>query len=279
MGTSSKNTQQTDHGTPIVSGPVIVSAVRRQPEGYVDIDLSSPAIARTGGAGQFVMLRLPRRLDPILPRPFDIVSCSPETGTFRLIIKIVGKATELLESLGAGDTLEVTGPLGKPITDYNCRSLALLVRGCGAAAVLTFLDEAKKRRVRTTTILSAATASKFILKDEIEALTDRLILATDDGSAGEKALGSALLKRVVGESPVERIYSCGGGPFYLPDLRDLNQHGEAPVWLFLESYMACGFGHCHGCAVQLKNGGYGLVCQDGPLFKLGDIEEPCPIYQ
>jgi dihydroorotate dehydrogenase electron transfer subunit len=263
----------------VISETAAVTAIRRQPAGYIDLDLSSRAIATHSRPGQFVMLRLPERRDPILPRPFDVVSTSPRTGTFRLIIKIAGRATVLLEALRAGDSLEITGPLGKPITDFTCASLALLVRGCGAAAVLSFLEETKKRGIVTHTILSASTAEKFILKNEIEALSDRLILATDDGSAGEKALGSTILKRLVGESSVERIYSCGGGPFYLPDLRELDRSGRAPVWLFLESYMACGFGHCHGCAVKKSGGGYSLVCQDGPLYKLADIEEPCPIYQ
>ncbi len=262
-----------------ISEAAAVTAIRRQPVGYLDIDLSSQAIAARSRPGQFVMLRLPGWRDPLLPRPFDIVSASPRTGTFRLIIKIVGRATGLLEALRVGDTLEITGPLGKPITDFNCTSLALLVRGCGAAAVLAFLEETKKRGIATHTILSAATAARFILKNEIEAFSDRLILATDDGSAGEKALGSTILKRLAGETKVDRIYSCGGGPFYLPDLRELDRSGRAPVWLFLESYMACGFGHCHGCAVKKSGGGYSLVCQDGPLFKLADIEEPCPIYQ
>ncbi len=263
----------------IFSGPAAVTAIRRQPSGYVDIDISCDAIASGGRPGQFVMLRLPLLYDPILPRPFDIVATSPGEGTFRLIIKIVGKATGLLESLRLDDRLDITGPLGDPISDYNCSSLALLVRGCGAAAVLSFLVEAKKHGIVTQTVLSASTASKFILRKEIEALSDNLILATDDGSAGEKALGSEVLKRLVRKTPVERIYSCGGGPFYLPDLLELDGQGQAPVWLFLESYMACGFGHCHGCAVKKRSGGYALVCREGPLFRLSDIEEPCPIYQ
>jgi NAD(P)H-flavin reductase len=256
-----------------------VTSVRQEPTGYLDLELSEPVIAASGRPGQFVMVRIPHRQDPLLARPFDIVSTSPSEGTFRLIIKIVGKATRLLALVQPGDCLEISGPFGKPIADYNCTSLALLVRGCGAAAVLFFLQEARKRNILCRTILSASSAEKFILKKEIAALSHSMLLATDDGSEGEKALGSSLLFGIVEENPVDRIYSCGGGPFYLPDLKQLDTHHKTPVWLFLESYMACGFGHCHGCAVKMSGGGYALVCQDGPLFKLSDIEELCPIYQ
>jgi NAD(P)H-flavin reductase len=265
--------------TTIFSGRAAVSAIRREPRGYLDIDIACPNVAIRGGPGQFVMLRPPLLNDPLVPRPFDIVSTSPVAGTFRLIIKIVGRATGLLESLREGDGLDITGPLGAPITDYACSSLALLVRGCGAAAVLAFLAEAKKRKIAVHTVLSAASADRFILRRELEELSDSLLLVTDDGSAGEQALGSAVLKRLVQRTPVDRIYSCGGGPFYLPDLKELDADKKAPVWLFLESYMACGFGYCHGCAVKKSGGGYSLVCKDGPLYKLSEIEEPCPIYQ
>jgi NAD(P)H-flavin reductase len=250
-----------------------------QPEGYLDLTLLSPLIAAKTLPGQFVMLTLNPLTDPLLPRPFDVVEVSLPHGTFRLIIKIVGKATKILQSLKEGDSLAVTGPLGTPITDFQFSSMALLVRGCGAAAVLYFLQAARKRNISVHTVLSAATASKLILRAEMTALSDTLQIATDDGSEGEKALGSVVLDKVLAEHPVERIYSCGGGPFYLPYLTEADEKKKMPVFLFLESYMACGFGHCHGCVVPKTGGGYALVCQDGPLFKLSEVRDPCLIYQ
>jgi dihydroorotate dehydrogenase electron transfer subunit len=263
----------------LIYRPAVIAALRREPEGYLDVEVTEPSIASQAQAGQFVMLRVASGLDPILPRPFDIADADPGRGTFRLIIKVVGRGTRLLEAMRPGDSLDLAGPLGAPVTDFKCRSLALLVRGCGAAAVLLFLKEARRQKIETHTVLSASTAGKFILRRELEELSSTLTLVTDDGSAGEKNLGSAVLRRLVHKVPVDRVYSCGGGPFYLPDLRELDAGGRAPVLLFLESYMACGFGHCHGCAVSLRQGGYALVCRDGPLFELREIEDLCPIYQ
>ena len=79
---------------------------------------------------------------------------------------------------------------------------------------------------------------------------------------------------------VDRIYSCGGGPFYYPQLETLHTKDHLPVFLFVENYMACGSGHCHGCAIKMRNSNdYYLVCQDGPLFSLDEVENPCLIYQ
>ncbi len=256
-----------------------VRTVQNAPPGYLDLLLEEPEIAGSARPGQFVMLRFGRSLDPILPRPFDIVESSADERSFRLIVKIVGAATRLLESIRPGDEVRVSGPLGAPITDFDCRSLALLVRGCGAAAVLAFLQEARRRGIETHTVLSASSASKFILRDELAALSDTLLLATDDGSAGEKALGTDVLRRLLAGRTVDRVYSCGGGPFYLPFLEEWDRSQKSPVYLFLESYMACGFGHCHGCAVPRRGGGYSLVCRDGPLFRLSEVKDPCLIYQ
>ncbi len=260
-----------------VTRTATVRTVTRVPEGYLDLTLQEPAVSRAARPGQFVMLRFAPGLDPILPRPFDIVETTGES--FRLIVKIVGTATRILGSVRPGDGVRVAGPLGAPIADFDCASLAFLVRGCGAAAALFFLQEARRRRIEIHTVLSASTSSKFILREEIAALSDTLLLATDDGSAGEKALGTDVLKKFLARRPVDRVYSCGGGPFYLPFLEEWEAGGKSPVYLFLESYMACGFGHCHGCAVPLRAGGYTLACQDGPLFRLSEVKDSCLIYQ
>lgn len=261
------------------SGEGRIQTIRRQPEGYVDCIIQEPVIARNARPGQFVMLGLyGEGFDPLLLRPFDIVETFPDHNTFRLIIKIVGKVTKSLDKLASRSPLRLIGPLGAPIRDFGFQSMALLVRGCGAAAVLFFLQEAKKKGIHIHTVLSASTAEKLILHDEIKALSKSLSVATDDGSAGTKALGSDVLRDLLSDTPVERIYSCGGGPYYQPYLDEL--YGQKkPVYLFLESYMACGFGYCHGCAVLRRDGGYSLVCQDGPLFRLDEVEDTCLTYQ
>ncbi len=262
-----------------VTRTAVVRTVAHAPDGYLDLVLDEPGISRAARPGQFVMLRFAPGLDPILPRPFDIVETLGNGQSFRLIVKIVGNATRILASVKPGDAVRVTGPLGAPIADFGCASLAFLVRGCGTAAALFFLKEARARRIVIHTVLSASTASKFILKDEIAALSDTLLLATDDGSAGEKALGTDVLRKFLARREVDRVYSCGGGPFYLPFLEDWEAGKKSPVYLFLESYMACGSGQCHGCAVPRRAGGYALVCREGPLFRLSEVKDPCLIYQ
>ncbi|RPJ07125.1 MAG: hypothetical protein EHM28_08230, partial [Spirochaetaceae bacterium] len=236
--------------TAAVYGLARIKTLVREPEGYLDMVLAHQDIASMAGPGQFVMLKSVPGFDPVLPRPFDIVDTSPKSGTFRLLVKVTGRGTRMMEELAPGYSVQVAGPLGKPITDFNFKSCAILFRGCGAAAVLLFIKEAKKQGLVVHAIASAAQADKLVCRNEISSLADTYEIATDDGSEGVEGLGTVVLEKLLAENPVDRIYSCGGGPFYLPYLLEIKE--KLPVFLFLESYMACGAGHCHGCAVPRK---------------------------
>ena len=241
----------------------LIKKITRKPIGYIDLIIEHKSIPFNSYAGQFVMLKSWDSNDPLLPRPFDIVQIFPQASTFRLIVKIAGKGTALMDSLKPGDTVSIAGPLGKPIKDYNFSSMVMLIRGCGAAAVVLFAEQAYKHGIKIHTILSASTKNKLMCVKELQAVSESLLTATDDGSSGYKGLGTKLLKKFLKQNKVERVYSCGGGPFYLPYLKQLQENKNIPVYLFLESYMACGRGHCHGCAVKHKNyDKYYLVCQD-----------------
>jgi len=264
----------------IYAGDARVVSVREAPRDYLDIILECTQIAADSEPGQFVMLKSWSGNDPILPRPFDIVETNKKTNTLRLIIKVVGRGTMLMKQLRQNDRVTISGPLGKPITDYNFNTMVILARGCGAAAVLFFARKAFTKGITIHTILSAATKQKLILENELKSISKTLLTATDDGSSGYQGLGTDVLAEFLAKNNTDRVYSCGGGPFYYPYLEQLQSSGKLPVYLFVENYMACGTGHCHGCAVKKKHKeDYYLVCRDGPLFRLDEVEEPCLIYQ
>jgi dihydroorotate dehydrogenase electron transfer subunit len=264
----------------IYTGQAGIESIQEKPTGYLDIILQNKKISLHAKPGQFIMLKSWLGNDPLLPRPFDIVDTDRKNGTFRLVIKIVGQGTLLMQKLKRGDSVIITGPLGKEITDYNFNSMIMLIRGCGAAAVHYFAKQAFQKGIVIHTILSAAIKEKLILHKELKSFSSTFKTATDDGSSGYKGLGTLLLKDFLKENRVDRVYSCGGGPFYYPYLEELNNKYQLPVYVFVENYMACGSGHCHGCAIKKKTGpDYFLVCQDGPLFSLTEVEKICLIYQ
>lgn len=256
---------------PVYRSAVVLEVKQDGPD-YVDLLLRQPEIARRAAPGQFVMIRAWSGRDPLLPRPFDIMQCDPQEQTLRLFVKVEGRGTTLLSSLDPGTEIKITGPLGQPISDYSFSTIAFLVRGAGAAAVVHLAEQSRAKGAEVYTILSASTSSRIVCRKYLEPVSTELMIATDDGSEGYKGLASDLLDELLSRTTLERVYTCGSRRF-ARHVRQLDREGRCAGFVFLEGLMACGVGDCHGCAVGKKDGsGYYLVCRDGPHFPVGDVE-------
>jgi dihydroorotate dehydrogenase electron transfer subunit len=249
-----------------------VVEVKQAGREYVDLLLREPEISRNAGPGQFLMIRAWPGGDPILPRPFDIMTCSPSEQTLRMFVKVEGRGTTLLKSLKPGADVQVTGPLGRPIQDFTFRSVAFLLRGAGAAAVVHLAESCRARDIAVYTILSASTASRVVCREYLQTTSTELLIATDDGSEGYCGLAAELLDRLLERRAIDRVYTCGSRRF-ARHVQELDRKRRTSGYVFLEGLMACGLGDCHGCAVGKADGqGYYLVCRDGPHFPAGEIE-------
>jgi dihydroorotate dehydrogenase electron transfer subunit len=100
---------------------------------------------------------------------------------------------------------------------------------------------------------------------------EKMFLFTDDGSAGKQGDVTTDVKKIITENSIETTISRGPDAMFenlSPVLKKINTDNYAS----LESLMGCGFGICYSCVVKTRADGYKKVCQDGPIFKLDDIE-------
>lgn len=239
--------------------------------GYLDLWLRNANIAEKALPGQFVMLKGHKNVSPILGRPFDIADTDPEAGTFRVVIKIFGQGTRILSSLTVGSSIPVLGPLGNGVDLTGYESIGLLVRGVGAAAVTFLARRARKAGMRVAVFLSANTAERLVCADDLEAWSTDFQVATDDGSAGYHGNATDLLDGYLEKTRLDAVFTCGSRRF-ARFVDSLDAGGRSRGFVFLEGYMACGVGNCHGCAVKKRSGeGYILVCRDGPVFPVGEV--------
>jgi dihydroorotate dehydrogenase electron transfer subunit len=95
-------------------------------------------------------------------------------------------------------------------------------------------------------------------------------LATDDGSAGRRALVTDLLREELDRDAAATVFACGPPPM-LEAVRLVCAERGAPAQLALESGMACGFGACFGCVVPTR-AGYLRLCVDGPVLDADQLE-------
>lgn len=234
--------------------------------------------------GQFVMIRTPGADTPFLPRPFSIYSLEDhgETRMIDLLYRVVGTGTERLASRKKGDSLDVLGPLGRGFQVGEGLHCLVLVAGGVGLAPLNFLAEYCRRNtggsdIRITAYLGARTARLLAGLDRLEAVCDRVALATDDGSRGYHGMVTDRFRDDLasyGEHDAG-LYACGPRAM-MRTLAELAETAGLRCQVSMEERMACGFGVCRGCAVKVRSGDpqpvYRPACTDGPVFDAKDID-------
>jgi len=106
---------------------------RRISAAYRHLGIVAPGFPRAFGPGQFVMVRPFFSLDPFLPRAFSIYRIAPSANSagsaVEILYKVLGKGTQCLSRLEAGQELEILGPLGNHFTVPEDANAAVLVAG------------------------------------------------------------------------------------------------------------------------------------------------------
>lgn len=254
--------------------------------------LHCPEIARQILPGQFFMVRLPGRSDPLLGRPFALYDVygdsSGQAQGIDFGYVVVGKMTALFESLGPGDDVEVWGPLGNGFPVPPAGHLVIVAGGIGQTPFLAVIREALRRRAYgqpprelgqtpSRITLCYGVRSEEYLAGVAEFANEGIDvrIATDDGSVGHHGFVTDLLKRLIAEpAPPAAVYCCGPEPM-MHAVSKITVSAGVPCWLSLETPMACGFGACFSCVTKvLQDDGswdYRRVCVEGPVFPAGQL--------
>ena len=196
----------------------------------------------------------------------------------RILLKVVGRGTELLAALSAGDSIQVLGPLGKPFQvapPAAASKRALMVAGGIGVATFPFLAmELRKNGWKPTLLFGARGGAELVRRDWFEEEGVEVRTATEDGSHGHRGLVTDLLREAIGPgSDAGMVYACGPRPMLRAVSAMVNAAG-VPCQLSLESAMGCGFGVCLGCVVKVRRGDgfdYARVCVEGPTMMATEV--------
>jgi dihydroorotate dehydrogenase electron transfer subunit len=226
--------------------------------------------------GQFLMLSpgalgAVRRDDPLLPRPMAIYRTGEGgEGAARLevLYKVTGRGTALLSDARPGERVRLVGPLGRSFPPPPTGTDVLLVGGGTGIASLFELARRAAPRARVRVLLGARSSVDLMGVGDFAALDAGLDVATEDGSAGSRGLVTELLEGALHAGAV--AYACGPTPM-MRRAAELARGAGARAFVSLENTMACGFGVCLGCAVPRAEGGYALVCREGPVFAADQV--------
>ncbi len=231
--------------------------------------------------GQFGMVTCGAGFDPLLRRALSIAGVARREGVTRveLMVKEVGRGTNLLRHATVGSTLRLLAPLGNGFTlapvEGTC--LGLVAGGIGLPPVLFAAERLAARNVAFDLYVGAASGGELLDVERCRAAAiavgGDLVLTTDDGSAGEYGFVTAALEhRLDGGRRYGRLLACGPNPM-LAALTRLARERAIATELSLEEPMACGVGVCLGCVVELEDGRYVASCKEGPVFPVDRLAE------
>ncbi len=228
-----------------------------------EMGVEAPRIAAKAKAGQFLMVRTTGHGERI---PLTFSEWSAEEGWIRFIFMRVGKTSHELSHLGVGDKLaDVVGPLGVPTHVDGLGRVAVVGGGVGAAVAYPVARAMAQAGAKVTVILGARSRDLLVLEDEIAALPGvELVVMTDDGSAGEKGLVTAPLKRLCEEGAIDHAFAVGPAIMMKFCCATTREFG-VPTTVSLNPIMVDGTGMCGACRVSI-GGETKFGCVDGPDF-------------
>ena len=159
------------------------------------MEVDAPLVARKAEPGQFIILRASEDGERI---PLTIAGYDREKGTVTIIFQIVGGATETLNALNEGDFIhDFVGPLGKATETEGLKKVAVVGGGVGCAIAYPVAKKLHDIGVEVHSIVGFRNEDLIILEDEFKAVSDKYVLMTDDGSAGEKGLVTNALEKLI----------------------------------------------------------------------------------
>ncbi len=231
--------------------------------------IQAPRIARKRKAGQFLVIRKGEMGERI---PLTIVDSDPAEGTVTIIYQVVGKSTADLAKAMPGETiLDVVGPLGLPTHIESFGTVVGIGGGIGTAPLLPIATAIKNAGNRLLSIVGARTKDLLILEEEMKAISDTLIVTTDDGSYAKKGFVTTALQELIDAG--EKIDLCIAiGP--VPMMRavaEVTKPKGIKTVVSLNPIMVDATGMCGACRVTV-GGTTKFVCVDGPEFDGHEVD-------
>lgn len=227
------------------------------------MEIEAPEIAEARKPGQFIILQLGGEFDERIP--LTIADANTERGSITLIFQAVGESTHRLAVLDEGDSIaNLLGPLGTPTEIEKVGTVICVGGGIGVAPLYPIVQGMKDAGNTVKVIIGARTKELLILEKEMRAVADELIVVTDDGSRGRKALVTEPLKELCQAQTIDQVVVIGP-PVMMKYASMTTKEFEVPTVVSLNSIMIDGTGMCGGCRVVV-GGKTKFACVHGPEF-------------
>ncbi|MGE4453751.1 MAG: sulfide/dihydroorotate dehydrogenase-like FAD/NAD-binding protein [Sphaerochaeta sp.] len=227
------------------------------------MEIEAPEIAEARSPGQFIILQMGGDFGERIP--LTIANADPVKGSITLIFQAVGETTHRLALLEPGEHIEnLLGPLGKPTDIRQYGKVVCVGGGIGVAPLFPIVEGMKKAGNEVKVIMGARTKELLIMEEEMRDTADEVIVVTDDGSYGRKALVTEPLKELCETYKPDCVVIIGPPIMMKFAALTTKPYGIHTI-VSLNTIMIDGTGMCGGCRVTI-GGETKFVCVDGPEF-------------
>jgi len=238
-------------------------------EATVLMTVDAPLIAKKAKPGQFVILRLDEHSERI---PLTIAGYDTETGGVTVIFQTVGASTQKIGRLEEGGYIsDIVGPLGNPSELEGFKRAAVVGGGLGCAIAYPQAKELHRLGAKVDIIAGFRNSDVIILEDEMRAVSDKLVILTDDGSNGNKGLVTDGLKSLIESGEKYDAVIAIGPPIMMKFVCELTKQYGIKTIVSLNPIMIDGTGMCGGCRVTV-GGKMKFACVDGPDFDGHEVD-------
>lgn len=236
------------------------------------MDVYAPAIAKKAEPGQFIILRVHEDGERV---PLTVSDFDRDKGIVTITFQEVGKTTKLLGTLSEGDEiLDFVGPLGVASELEGYKKVAVIGGGLGTAIAYPQAKKLHSLKAEVHSIIGFRNKDLIIYEEELNQVSDKVFVTTDDGSNGHKGFVSDILEKLIDEGNKYDLVIAIGPLIMMKVVSELTKKYNIKTIVSMNTIMIDGTGMCGGCRVTV-DGETKFACVDGPDFDghLVDFDE------
>lgn len=232
--------------------------------------VDAPLVAHKCRPGQFVIIRTDEFSERV---PLTIADFDREKGYITLIVQAVGNSTRhLCDTFDFGDDiLDVVGPLGQPSEMGNFGTVVVVGGGIGVAPVYPIARAYHELGNKVISIIGARNKDLIIWQDKMAAISDEVIVTTDDGTAGHKGFVTDPLRAMLEKGEKIDLVLAIGPVIMMKNVAAVTEPFGVKTTASLNTIMVDGTGMCGGCRVNV-GGENKFACVDGPEFDAHKVD-------
>lgn len=231
--------------------------------GIALLEVSAPAVAAKVEPGQFVIVRVDEQSERI---PLTVMDFDREKGTITIVVQDVGYSSAIITGMNEGDLFQdFVGPLGVASEIENYGTVVCIGGGLGIAPVHPIARALKEAGNHVISVLGARSADLMILEDEMRAVSNEVVVATNDGSQGVKGFVTDGLAEVLKQGHDVKVIWAIGPMIMMKAVVEYTRPLGIKTIVSMNPIMVDGTGMCGACRISVGNETK-FACVDGPEF-------------